>query len=181
MHSEELDDYFGMESCTDFRPEVAEIVSRGGAGKSRARHSRRSKAAVTEYPPPIPMLVRAENLPSQMPWVMKKHRTSDGRLVITEERASRREYFQVHRSNGRLVLNLIPVNDDDEEGGEELRAGEGEEKLGFPGNVAASQEDIDGWDKRIVDPPAAEEVYIGAEPCGGFGVAMAGLTPPVHT
>lgn len=175
MHSEELGDYIGVESCYDFSPDVPAIVTRGGAGTSHARRSRRSDAAamVTEYPPPIPLLAHIENVSSLVPWVMKSHRTSDGRLVITEERAPRHEYFQVLRSDGRLVLNLVPV-DVEEEGCEELRdgGGEEEEKLGFPGNVADSGEEISTGDKRIGDPPPE---------CGGFGVAMSGLMPPVHT
>lgn len=176
MHSEELGDYLGVESCTDFIPDVAAITSRGGPGASRPRRSRRSDAAeMVKYPPPIPLLARTDNL------LMKKYRTSDGRLVITEERAPRHQYFQMHRSNGRLVLSLIPV-DAEEESCEELRGGGGgggDKKLGFPGNVAASGNEIDGGDKRIGGPPATE-VYIGLEPCGGFGVAMAGFRP-VHT
>lgn len=170
MHSEELVDYIGVESCFDFSPDVPDIVPRGGAATSHARRSRRSDAAAmtTEYPPPIPLLAHIENVSSHVPWVMKSYRTSDGRLVITEERAPRHEYFQVLRSDGRLVLNLVPV---DVEG--EGRDGGGEaEKLGFKGNVADSGEKISTGDKRIGDPPPE---------CGGFGVAMSGLMPPVHT
>ncbi|KAL1547053.1 hypothetical protein AAHA92_23572 [Salvia divinorum] len=166
QHNQEIGDYLGVESCTDFTPDVAPIPSTGGS--NRPRRTRRSDAA--EYPPPIPLLARPDNQPSHVPWVMRKHRTSDGRLVITEERAPRREHFQAHRSGGRLVLSLVPA--DEEEGGEE--------KIGFPGNAAASGEEIEARDKRIGSPPEAE-VYIGVEPCGGFGVAMAGFMPPVHT
>lgn len=164
MQSQELGDYIGVESCLDFSPDVPDAASHGGG----ARRSRRSDAAAVapEYPPPISLLARAENLPSYM---MKRYRTSDGRLVITEERARRHQYFTAHRSGGRLVLSLIPV---DEEGSED-------EKLGCQRNAADSG---GGGDERVGDPPL-EEIYIGVKPCGGgFGVALPpGLMPPVLT
>ncbi|KAG6438193.1 hypothetical protein SASPL_103130 [Salvia splendens] len=172
MHNQELGDYLGVESCTDFTSDIAPITSRS-SGSSCPRRTRRSDA--TEYPPPIALLARADNQPSHVPWVMRKHRTSDGRLVITEERARRRENFKAHRFDGRLVLSLIPAAEEEVEGG-------GEEEIGFPGNVADSGEEIEARDKRIGTPVAvAAEVYIEVEPCGGFGVAMAGFRPPVHT
>lgn len=171
MHSQELGDYLGVESCTDFIPDVAAIsTSNGGAGTIRHRRIRRIDAvATTEFPPPIP---RAEDL------VMKKYRTSDGRLVITEERAPRHQYFQVRRSDGRLRLNLIPADDAVVEEGRREGGGGGEEKFGFPGNVEDSGQEIGGGHKRI-GAPLLEEVFIGVETCGGFGVAMAGLRSPV--
>ncbi|KAL3830475.1 hypothetical protein ACJIZ3_019277 [Penstemon smallii] len=54
-----------------------------------------------------------------MPWVMHKHHTSDGRLVITKEKVKRHEYFEAFRSNGRLVLNLVLLNDGENEDEEE--------------------------------------------------------------
>ncbi|KAL3834034.1 hypothetical protein ACJIZ3_008770 [Penstemon smallii] len=64
-------------------------------------------------------LVHTENLPSHLPWVMHKHHTSDGRLVITKEKIKRHEYFEAFRSNGRLVLNLVLLNEGEDEEEEE--------------------------------------------------------------
>ncbi|KAG2709235.1 hypothetical protein I3760_05G229000 [Carya illinoinensis] len=63
-----------------------------------------------EFPPPIPSLARTGNLPSHMPWVLKRHYTSDGRLVLTEEKVRHHEYFRAHRANGRLTLQLVPLD-----------------------------------------------------------------------
>ncbi|CAI0447736.1 unnamed protein product [Linum tenue] len=87
-----------------------------------------------EYPPPIPLLARTENLASHMPWVLKRQYTSDGRLVLTEERAWRHhEYFRAHRSHGRLTLHLIPLDphDDDEDDDDEEEEEEEEDEGGF--------------------------------------------------
>ena len=67
-----------------------------------------------EFPPPIPSLARTENLPSHMPWVLKRYYTSDGRLILREEKVRHHEYFRAHRSNGRLTLHLVPLDDNDD-------------------------------------------------------------------
>uniref|UniRef100_A0A7N0TL31 FAF domain-containing protein n=1 Tax=Kalanchoe fedtschenkoi TaxID=63787 RepID=A0A7N0TL31_KALFE len=46
-----------------------------------------------------------------MPWVMRRYHTADGRLVIREEKVRRHEYFRAHRADGRLTLQLIPLDD----------------------------------------------------------------------
>ncbi|XP_041013528.1 uncharacterized protein LOC121256718 [Juglans microcarpa x Juglans regia] len=66
-----------------------------------------------EFPPPIPLLARTGNLPSHMPWVLKRQYTSDGRLVLTEEKVRHHEYFRAHRANGRLTLQLVPLDNYD--------------------------------------------------------------------
>ncbi|KAK3018508.1 hypothetical protein RJ639_003681 [Escallonia herrerae] len=64
-----------------------------------------SEKGKKEYPPAISWLERTENLPSaHMPWVFRWHYTADGRLVITEEKVERHEYFRAYRSDGRLTL-----------------------------------------------------------------------------
>ncbi|KAI3465060.1 hypothetical protein Pfo_021723 [Paulownia fortunei] len=189
MHSPELGDYIGVESCVDLKPDVADTPSHsGGAGMNLPRCRWRWDVAEKEYPPPIPLLARTENLPSHMPWVMKRYYTSDGRLVIKEEKVKHHEYFQAHRSNGRLVLKLVPLDDAVEESCKEHRCGGGEEKLDCPENMAVPGEEINDGDEGISDP-AVEEVLaecykyngIGVNPCGGFGVAVAAFRPPVHT
>lgn len=51
-------------------------------------------------------------LPSYVPSVLKREYTSDGRLLLKEEKVRRHEYFQAHRSNGRLTLKLVSLDDD---------------------------------------------------------------------
>ncbi|KAJ9167061.1 hypothetical protein P3X46_021740 [Hevea brasiliensis] len=64
------------------------------------------------FPPPIPLLARTGNLPSHMPWVLRRFYTDDGRLILREERVKHHEYFQAHRCNGRLTLRLVPLDDE---------------------------------------------------------------------
>ncbi|KAK2975285.1 hypothetical protein RJ640_001134 [Escallonia rubra] len=97
---------------------------------------KRSEKGKKEYPPAIPWLARTENLSSaHMPWVFRRHYTADGRLVITEEKVERHEYFRAHRSDGKLTLQLVPFAGDgvlgdhqemeEDGGGGELDGGDG--------------------------------------------------------
>lgn len=118
----DLGDFIGVESCVDFRTDLSllekEIISdrrinnlcrRRNGHDDRDSGNKKIKEKAEEYPPPIPWLARNGNLPSsQMPWVMKKYNMDDGRLIIREEKVKRHEYFQAHRSNGRLTLCLVP-------------------------------------------------------------------------
>ncbi|CAL1388930.1 unnamed protein product [Linum trigynum] len=80
-------------------------------------------SAMKEYPPPIPLLARRGKLAS---WVLRRHYTSDGRLVLTEDKACTcgdHRYFRAHRSKGRLTLHLQLHNhddDDDDDSSDEL-------------------------------------------------------------
>ncbi|KAL6296959.1 hypothetical protein ACE6H2_005101 [Prunus campanulata] len=118
-------DYIGMESSVDVQkdceedqvmPNEDEEEEEGQSGNFRQRlmGRREQKWAMRnkEFPPPIPLLARTENLPSHMPWVLKRHYTSDGRLILTEEKVRHHEYFRAHRSNGRLTLQLVPLDDE---------------------------------------------------------------------
>ncbi|XWS15050.1 hypothetical protein CRYUN_Cryun35bG0061100 [Craigia yunnanensis] len=122
-----IGDYIGMESCFDLNNN--EEVCAGGVGvkdsneyysgvcsQSRGKREQRGRRRKMkrEFPPPIPSLARTENLPSHMPWVLKRYYTSDGRLILSEEKVRHHEYFRAHRSNGRLTLHLVPLDDIDE-------------------------------------------------------------------
>lgn len=45
-----------------------------------------------------------------MPWVLNRQ-CVDGRLILRKERVKNFEYFEAERKNGRLILNLIPLDD----------------------------------------------------------------------
>ncbi|OMO85765.1 hypothetical protein CCACVL1_10006 [Corchorus capsularis] len=119
-----IGDYIGMESCFDVdktEEQLELFLSKSSVTSSdgdlisgvcsKIRHRcRRTKKR--EFPPPIPSLARTENLNSHMPWVLKRYYTSDGRLILREERVKHHEYFRAHRSNGRLTLHLVPLDDD---------------------------------------------------------------------
>ncbi|MBA0867687.1 hypothetical protein Goshw_002907, partial [Gossypium schwendimanii] len=78
--------------------------------ESRVKRGQRCKK---EFPPPIPSLARTENQPPHMPWVLQRYYTNDGRLILREEKVKHHEYFRAHRSNGRLTLHLIPLDNED--------------------------------------------------------------------
>ncbi|XVF39468.1 hypothetical protein PTKIN_Ptkin01aG0037300 [Pterospermum kingtungense] len=123
-------DYIGMESCFDLEMDcvgstnTSTSTSSSTAGvcsqsleKQRCRRRRRRKTMMMkrEFPPPIPSLAYTENnLSCHMPWVLKRYYTNDGRLILREEKVRHHEYLHVHRSNGRLTLHLVPLNDDDD-------------------------------------------------------------------
>ncbi|KAL1216266.1 hypothetical protein V5N11_016885 [Cardamine amara subsp. amara] len=120
--SSAVGDYIGTESCFNVlsaneENDVASVVSE--PVKSRYRYGGRRReerearaAAAREFPPPIPLLAQTENLLPHMPWVLKRVVTSDGRLILREEKVRHHEYFRAHRSNGRLTLHLVPLDDD---------------------------------------------------------------------
>ncbi|KAK6792401.1 hypothetical protein RDI58_011482 [Solanum bulbocastanum] len=167
-------------------------TSGGGEGVFGLRREKKKVKIEREYPPPIPGLAKTENVPSsQMPWVMKRYHTSDGRLIIKEEKVKRFEYFETQRTEGRLMLNLIPLNDD---------VGDSDDD-----DDAADRGDVvekDGCDQGEIDRTAPEETesalvngsgggggaVIGGGGSGGvkcsslctFGVAVPAIRP-VHT
>ncbi|XP_041013885.1 uncharacterized protein LOC121257076 [Juglans microcarpa x Juglans regia] len=127
-----IGDYIGTESCLDLEHNVDMLIALNSTGgesenKTASTHDRqdayrkysrgnrdwRLARENKEFPPPIPLLARTGNLHSHMPWVLRRHYTSDGRLILTEEKVRHHEYFQAHRANGRLTLQLVPLDDDD--------------------------------------------------------------------
>ncbi|EOA36454.1 hypothetical protein CARUB_v10011015mg [Capsella rubella] len=120
--SSAVGDYIGTESCFDVlsADEGSDVVSAASEPvKSRFRYGGRRReerearaAAAREFPPPIPLLAQTGNLLPHMPWVLKRVVTSDGRLILREEKVRHHEYFRANRSNGRLTLHLVPLDDD---------------------------------------------------------------------
>ncbi|KAF3668980.1 hypothetical protein FXO38_07816 [Capsicum annuum] len=118
-------------------------------GVFKLRREKKKVKIEKEYPPPIPGLAKTENVPSsQMPWVMKRYYTSDGRLIIKEEKIERFEYFEAHRTNGRLMLNLVPLNehdldcsDDDDDGDDDDDDGGGDVVEVVDRTVAAAEKE----------------------------------------
>ncbi|GAV59297.1 DUF3049 domain-containing protein [Cephalotus follicularis] len=110
-----LGDYIGMESCLDLKNNNEDIVCATNDDvydHIRDKRDQRWAMKKIEFPPPITLLARTENLHSHMPWVLKRQYTGDGRLILTEERVRHHEYLRAHRSNGRLTLQLVPLDDD---------------------------------------------------------------------
>ncbi|KAK4740855.1 hypothetical protein SAY87_024443 [Trapa incisa] len=59
-----------------------------------------------------PEMRGTENLQSHMPWVLKRTYTTDGRLVLRKEPVKHHEYFRAHRRDGRLTLQLMPLDNE---------------------------------------------------------------------
>ncbi|KAJ0237435.1 Uncharacterized protein HA466_0248340 [Hirschfeldia incana] len=118
--SSAVGDYIGTESCFDVlsADEETDLISSSESTSrypygGRRREEREARAAAArEFPPPIPSLAQTENLLPHMPWVLRRVVTSDGRLVLREEKVRHHEYFRAHRSNGRLTLHLVPLDED---------------------------------------------------------------------
>ncbi|GLT32942.1 hypothetical protein SLA2020_075690 [Shorea laevis] len=104
-----------MESCCDLKEVEESLLSSWACSERRGepdRYHQRCKTVKREFPPPIPLLACTENLPSHMPWVLKRYYTSEGRLILREEKVRHHEFLRAHRSNGRLTLQLVPLDDD---------------------------------------------------------------------
>ncbi|GER41999.1 hypothetical protein STAS_18752 [Striga asiatica] len=149
MHNPLIGDCIGLESCGDTAPDFDPLPP------PRSRASRRTKAAAAaaamEHPPPIPFLA------PQMPCVMTRHYTGDGRLIIKEEIKRNHKYFEVCRSNGRLVLNLVPID-------------------------YVIDEDTMADDRVIAHRCYAYNGGVAANTCGGYAPATAvAFRPPVQT
>ncbi|KAI4307350.1 hypothetical protein L6164_030550 [Bauhinia variegata] len=109
-------DCIGTESCIDLENDKKfefddTSSSAGKRVEGESSNSRRRKER-REFPPPIPLLARTENLHPHMPWILKRYYTNDGRLILTEEKVRHHEYFRAHRANGRLTLQLVPLDED---------------------------------------------------------------------
>lgn len=173
-----IGDYIGMESCLDINEEVqysSKDKNSGGESdsevyikKCRVKREQRRAMRQREFPPPIPLLARTENLPCHMPWVLKRHYTSDGRLILTEERVKHHEYFRAHRADGRLTLQLVPLDDevwlpDDQcdhcgtNDEEEADIDDTEEKETEKENEEANDVDVS---KIVYQPPLSEPAEI---------------------
>ncbi|KAG7590522.1 The fantastic four family [Arabidopsis suecica] len=90
--------YIGTESCfNDFFDKTGDV------GLPCERREEKKPVAREILSPPT--------LSSHVPSVLKREYTSDGRLLLKEEKVRRHEYFQAHRSNGRLTLQLVSLDD----------------------------------------------------------------------
>ncbi|XP_010419246.1 PREDICTED: uncharacterized protein LOC104704943 [Camelina sativa] len=92
--------YNATESCFDaFSDKTVDVSER----------REEKKAVAPETHPPT---IFSSNVPS----VLKREYTSDGRLLLKEEKMrGRHEYLRAHRSNGRLILQLVSLDDDDDD------------------------------------------------------------------
>lgn len=117
-----IEDCIGNESCAHLMPllewskgaadDEAVPVERSMMTRRTPRWETKERRKEKEYPPLIPLLARTENLHSHMPWILKRTYTGDGRLILREVRVRHHEYFKAHRQDGRLTLQLVPLDDE---------------------------------------------------------------------
>ncbi|XXG39077.1 hypothetical protein AAC387_Pa01g0130 [Persea americana] len=98
------------EEATDTHGTHERICQRIYPHQLSHRRRRRRSSKEREFPPPIPFLARTGNLPCHMPWVMRRIR-DNGRLVIQEVLVKHHEFFRTHRTNGRLTLQLMHLDE----------------------------------------------------------------------
>lgn len=127
-------------------------------------YSSRRNATKKEYPPPIPSLARTGNLPGRMPWVLTRHYTDDGRLILKGVKVKRHEFFHAHRENGRLILKLIPLDNeikDFDALGEEVE--DEEEDLELEDHLQFVDQEDKGKEKMVTEQEEEEEESEGDE------------------
>ncbi|KAE8716353.1 Detected protein of unknown function [Hibiscus syriacus] len=142
-----IGDYIGMESCFD----LGNIEYSYGSddGRIDCIHDKVEQRCCTkkkDIPPPKPY---------RMPWVLKRYYTVDGRLIIRRERVGFNEYLQAHRSNGRLVLDLVPFdyinNDFDDYDDREAGANEEDDRVDVFHNKNDHDKDEENNNNNLVE------------------------------
>ena len=165
------DDYIGNESCndyTDFLNFDHHNALAPSKDNKKVRRCIRNKEEKKEFPPPIPFLAQTQNLASHMPYVLKRFYTNEGRLIIKEEKVKHHEYFHARRENGRLTLELVPLDHDDYNFF--ARSEEEEEELASPPTSVVTndsfeeeEKDEQEKDKHNVEKNVGDEVVLENE------------------
>ncbi|XAR48586.1 hypothetical protein NMG60_11031458 [Bertholletia excelsa] len=161
----EMGDYTGAESSIE--PRRSEEAAGGGRAVEHCGRRLSQSLVVArrdkEYLPPITLLDCADHVPVYVPWPLQSYHTSDGRLVMREERVANREYFFADRSNGRFTLRLVAL-DNCFPGGNIDGDEEREEYDSESDNV--HEPDRGAGEEEVMAEPAQEMVAIG-NTCGG--------------
>ncbi|XVF64711.1 hypothetical protein PTKIN_Ptkin09bG0189300 [Pterospermum kingtungense] len=108
-----MDDMLGTESGVYMSPngfKIPETDHHKPNGYNHGKSKRGPAMTRSEFPPPIPLLSRTGNLPCYMPWILRRH-YRNGRLVLVEEKRKHHEYFEAYREDGRLILDLVSLDD----------------------------------------------------------------------
>ncbi|KAK7410556.1 hypothetical protein VNO78_01418 [Psophocarpus tetragonolobus] len=97
MTSNNGDDYMDTKSCIDFQNNHSGIWKATITASKSSSMKRKEKKM---FPPSIP----------QTAWVLRRYYTSDGRLILKEEKMKHHGCFQRHRDNGRLTMHLVHLD-----------------------------------------------------------------------
>ncbi|XP_031741733.1 uncharacterized protein LOC105435501 [Cucumis sativus] len=117
-----------------------------------------------QFPPPIPFIATqaAGNRP-RSPWVLTRY-YSNRRLILKLERVTQHQSLESRRENGRLILNLVPIDERDQDHFQHLI----EEKEGNEEIVESI--DCDGGEDEGTDSEISIRSYTyGGEGGGGGG------------
>ncbi|CAK9327706.1 unnamed protein product [Citrullus colocynthis] len=132
-----MDDLIGTESGVCLTSNSEEIQEKLTHFDFDCRHYRtnrhdftvqnRRRVAKKQFPPPIRFLaVQAAGHRPRSPWILTRY-CSNRRLILKLERVMQHQCLESRRENGRLILNLVPIDDQDlryfieeDEGNEEI-------------------------------------------------------------
>lgn len=177
------DDYIGNESCIDLQnddvvdhPQFPNDVVPPPTSTTTTKKSSTKEKRV--FPPPIPLLARTQNLASHMPWVLRRYYTSEGRLILREEKVRHHEYFRAHRANGRLTLQLVPLDDDDDDDDDDYFLGNSNSEVDIESPPTSPHK---GIDKVTSTVPIDQISVIDSEEKMGSSVVGDGLLPHVES
>lgn len=148
--SSATDDLLGTESGvymkSDYEQEMIGSVVldksvEGGYNRNLTKRSQRCSTMPKKYPPPLSR--------SHLPRVLTRH-YENGNLVLKEKGI--KQYFETTRENGRLIVNLMQLDDNimDMEGGDRMTADEkNNEELEPEGNefIKKEEQNVDGYEE----------------------------------
>ncbi|KAL3639295.1 hypothetical protein CASFOL_017202 [Castilleja foliolosa] len=167
MHSPDLAEFIGAESCFILESDVADYIPPPAATNNH-RRSRMVAPAEKEYPPPL------ERFPS----VMTKCITGDGRVVLKKEKVKRQEYLRAHRSDGTFLLNLHVEEEFDDD--DDMDGGDDGVKDDVDPTAAVKEEEKVG-SSSCYNNVYNESGVINNATCGGLAPVAAFGPPPVLT
>ncbi|EPS59656.1 hypothetical protein M569_15149 [Genlisea aurea] len=99
----DLDECIGAESTADYRRQPPPLAPPPGRRQVTAAPPAREVDM-----PVVPIVARDERTPR----AMARFTTEDGRLLIREEPVRNNGYMRVVRTDGRLVVYIVPLDDD---------------------------------------------------------------------
>ncbi|KAI5654744.1 hypothetical protein M9H77_31931 [Catharanthus roseus] len=116
--------------------------------KSAEKKKIKKKKQELQIPPPITLLQGREgdNYSGPLPWSLTREYTDDGRLILRESTVQYFEYLQATRSDGRLRIDLVAVDNtqnccpsEEEMGAEDSDGDESGKNKENEGNNAAEE------------------------------------------
>ncbi|XP_016902558.2 uncharacterized protein LOC103499299 [Cucumis melo] len=122
-----------------------------------------------QYPPPIPFIATqaAGNRP-RSPWILTRY-YSNRRLILKLERVTQHQSLESRRENGRLILNLVPIEDRQDHLQHLIEEKEGDEEI--VESIECDGGEDEGTDSEI----SFKSCTYGGEGGGGGGGGGGGM------